>query len=193
VREVVAVDPSPKMLEALHEIAIEHGIENVRTITARWPMVDPPQADVALIAHVGYDIEAIGPFVEGLEDAARRLCIAVLMERQPASTIDPFWPPVHGQERVGLPALPAFLALLAARGARPEVSYLPRPPARYGTFEEVLAFARRQTWVQPDGEKDRRLVALLSERAIQTDEGWTLPASEMRLGVVRWTPGAKRT
>jgi CTP:molybdopterin cytidylyltransferase MocA/SAM-dependent methyltransferase len=193
VREVVAVDPSPKMLEALREIATEHGIENVRTLTARWPMDDPPEADVVLIAHVGYDVEAIGPFVEGLERAARRLCLAVLMERQPASTIDPFWPPVHGEERVGLPALPAFLSLLAARGASADVTYLPRPPARYGTFDEVLAFARRQTWVLPDGEKDRRLVALLRERAIETDEGWILPAPEMRLGVVRWAPGPRRS
>jgi len=188
VHEVVAVDASPKMLEALREIAVEHGIGNVRTITARWPMTDPPPADVALIAHVGYDIEAIGPFVNALEIAARRLCLAVLTERQPASTIDPFWPLVHGEERVGLPALPAFLSLLAARGASPEVTYLPRPPARYGTFEEVLAFARRQTWVRPDGEKDRRLVALLRERAIETDEGFTLAAPETRVGVVRWAP-----
>jgi molybdenum cofactor cytidylyltransferase len=188
VREVVALDPSEAMLETLREIATEHGIENVRTLTARWPMDDPPVADVVLIAHVGYDVEAIGPFVEGLERAARRLCIAVLMERQPASTIDPFWPPVHGEARVGLPALPAFLSLLAARGASPEVSYLPRPLARYGTFDEVLAFARRQTWVLPDGDKDRHLVALLRERAIETAEGWTLPAPEVRMGVVRWAP-----
>jgi molybdenum cofactor cytidylyltransferase len=188
VREVVALDPSARMLETLTEIAVEHRIENVRTVLARWPMADAPEADVVLIAHVGYDVEAIGPFVEGLERAARRLCIAVLMERQPASTIDPFWPPVHGEERVGLPALPAFLSLLTARGANPDVTYLPRPPARYGTFEEVLAFARRQTWVLPDGEKDRRLAALVRERAIETDEGWTLAAPELRMGVVRWAP-----
>jgi molybdenum cofactor cytidylyltransferase len=188
VREVVALDPSAKMLETLAEIAAEHRIANVRTVLERWPMDDPPEADVALIAHVGYDVEAIGPFVEGLERAARRLCIAVLMERQPASTIDSFWPPVHGEARIGLPALPAFLSLLAARGASPDVTYLPRPPARYGTFDEVLAFARRQTWVLPDGEKDRRLLALLKERAIETDEGWTLAAPELRMGVVRWAP-----
>lgn len=190
VREVLALDPSARMLEALGEIAAEHRIENVRSVLARWPTEDPPQADVVLIAHVGYDVEAIGPFVEGLEGAARRLCIAVLMERQPASTIDPFWPPVHGEARVGLPALPALLSLLEARGASPDVTYLPRPPARYGTFDEVLAFARRQTWVLEDGEKDRRLVALLKKRAVETDEGWTLPAPEMRMGIVRWAPVA---
>ncbi|MET1232203.1 MAG: class I SAM-dependent methyltransferase, partial [Candidatus Limnocylindrales bacterium] len=188
VREVVAVDPSEQMLAGLHEIATEHGIRNVRTILARWPMADPPTADVVLIAHVGYDIEDIGPFVTALEAAAGRRCVAVLMERQPASTVDPFWPLVHGQARVPLPALPEFLELLGARGHRPEVTYLPRPAARFGTFDEVLAFARRQTWVAEGGEKDRRLVAALLERAVETPDGWTLPTAEMRIGVVSWAP-----
>jgi molybdenum cofactor cytidylyltransferase len=193
VREVVALDPSERMLAALREIAAEHGIDNVRTILARWPLVeapaaDRPRADVVLIAHVGYDVEAIGPFVDALEGAARRRCLAVLMERQPASTIDPLWPLVHGEARVPLPALPEFLEWLEARGRAPEVTYLPRPPARYGTFDEVLAFARRQTWVAEGGEKDGRLVAALHEQAIETSDGWTLPAVEMRIGVASWAP-----
>jgi CTP:molybdopterin cytidylyltransferase MocA len=188
VREVVAIDPSEQMLAGLHEIATEYDISNVRTILARWPMADPPTADVVLIAHVGYDIEDIGPFVAALEAAAGRRCLAVLMERQPASTIDPFWPLVHGQTRVPLPALPEFLELLEARGDRPELTYLPRPTARFGTFDEMLAFARRQTWVAEGGEKDRRLVAALRERARETPDGWTLPAADMRIGVVSWAP-----
>jgi CTP:molybdopterin cytidylyltransferase MocA/SAM-dependent methyltransferase len=188
VREVIALDPSERMLAGLHEIAARHGITNVRTILARWPVPDPPRGDVALIAHVGYDIEAIGPFVTAIEAAAGRRCLAVLMERQPASTIDPFWPLVHGEARVPLPALPEFIELLTGRGRRPEVTYLPRPAARFGTFDEVLAFARRQTWVAVGGDKDRRLVTALTERATETPDGWTLPAAEMRIGVVSWAP-----
>jgi CTP:molybdopterin cytidylyltransferase MocA len=196
VREVIALDPSERMLAGLREIAAEHGIANVRTILARWPLTDPGgaealRADVVLIAHVGYDVESIGPFVLALEAAARRRCLAVLMERQPASTIDPFWPLVHGEPRVPLPALPQFLELLRARGRTPAVSYLPRPAARYGTFEEVLAFARRQTWVAEGSDKDQRLVAAIRDRATETSEGWTLAAPDMRMGVVTWSPGAQ--
>ena len=79
------------------------------------------EADVALIAHVGYDVEAIGPFVDAMETAAGRLCVAVLMEQVPAAAANPFWPPVHGEERVPLPALPDLLELLEARGRRPSV------------------------------------------------------------------------
>ncbi len=195
VREVIALDPSERMLTGLREIAAEHDIGNVRTVLARWPLADPGaadglRADVVLIAHVGYDVEGIGPFVRALEAAARRRCLAVLMERQPASTIDPFWPLVHGEARVPLPALPEFLELLRALGRTPDVTYLPRPASRYGTFEEVLAFARRQTWVAEGSDKDQRLVAAIRERAIETPEGWTLPAPDMRMGVVRWAPEA---
>ena len=51
----------------------EHGIENVRVVAGRWPealaddgpLADSTPVDVALIAHVGYDVEAIGPFIDG--------------------------------------------------------------------------------------------------------------------------------
>ena len=105
---VIAVDPSSGMLGALAEIAAEHGIENVESVQGRWPEVAPQvgRADVALIAHVSYDIAAIGPFLDAMEAAARRRGVAVLMERQPSSIADVCWPPVWGEARISLPALP---------------------------------------------------------------------------------------
>ena len=86
---VIAVETSPGMLGALREGLAQHEIANLRVIEGRWPLdtgiLPMPAVDVALIAHVGYDIEAIGPFVEAMEGAARRLCVAVMMERTPAS------------------------------------------------------------------------------------------------------------
>ena len=83
VREVVAIDPSPSMLAALVEDAAAAGIENVRVIKARWPMPsDPrPSATSALMAHVGYDIAEIGPFL----DAARSGVAPVCASRSSAS------------------------------------------------------------------------------------------------------------
>ena len=124
VREVVAVEPSAGMVQALRDGMVEHGIANLRIVQGGWPpeapttgapIADPPRADVALIAHLGYDIEQLGPFLNAMEAAAERLCVAVLMERQPSSIADPFWPIVHGEERIPLPALPEFLTVLTAR------------------------------------------------------------------------------
>ena len=75
VQGVIAVEPSDGMRSALEELAVEHAIANVRTIDDRWPPVpggpgDGIHADAALIAHLGYDIKAIGPFLDATESAA---------------------------------------------------------------------------------------------------------------------------
>ena len=191
--EVIALDASPSMLEGLREIAEDYAIENVRTIEARWPPEDASarglSADVALIAHVGYDIEGIGPFLDAFEEAADRLCVAVLMERVPASAADPFWPPVHGMERAALPALPDALEILEARGRRPSVTRLALEPRRFESRDVLAGFVRRQLWIDPDGEKEARFQAALDDLAIEGDGGWTIRGrGETTVGVVTWAP-----
>lgn len=193
VREVVALDPSAGMIAALREEMASHGITNVRPIVGRWPLEDPSLAaelrsDVALIAHLGYDIEAIGPFLAAMEAAARRLCVAVLMERQPSAVADAFWPPIHGEERVPLPALGAFLRLLEAMGRSFEVERVPRPPRGFDSLDQLVGFLRRQLWVAEGGDKDRRLVALAAERAVERDGRWYVDDRTVDTGVVVWTP-----
>jgi CTP:molybdopterin cytidylyltransferase MocA len=192
--QVIAVETSSAMLAALRDGLLEHDIANVRIVEGRWPLAEGvlpvPAGDVALIAHVGYDIEAIGPFIDGLEAAARRLCVAVMMERTPASVAEPFWPPVHGQERIPLPALPAFVELLHARGRAPEVHMVEREDRSFPDRDGALGFLRRQTWVAVDGPKDRRLQALVDEHLVRRPDGTiTLrDVPELAVGVVTWAP-----
>jgi CTP:molybdopterin cytidylyltransferase MocA/SAM-dependent methyltransferase len=191
---VVALDPSASMLESLREIAEDYAIENVRTIEARWPPADPTatgiEADVSLIAHVAYDIEAIGPFVDALEAAARRLCVAVLMERQPSSIADACWPPVHGEARVNLPALPEFLALLEARGRTPSVTMLEREPRRFDSRDELAGFLRRQLWIAQDGKKERTFQKALDALLVEEDGRFGLVGQRaLPVGIATWAPG----
>ena len=191
--DVIALDASPSMLEGLREIAEDYAIENVRTVEARWPDDGAAQGlagDVALIAHVGYDIEAIGPFLEALERAAERLCVAVLMERVPASAADPFWPPVHGLQRVALPALSDAIELLEARGRRPTVTRIAVEPRRFESRDALAGFVRRQLWIDPEGPKEAAFQAALDELTVADRDGWTLrdrPPSDV--GIVTWRPG----
>jgi SAM-dependent methyltransferase len=196
-REVIALDPSAGMLDALRDQMAEFGIANVRPVEGRWPpdaalaaaLGPSPFADVALIAHVGYDIEAIGPFVDAMEGAARRLCVAVLMERQPASVADPFWPLVHGESRVTLPALPEFLELLRAGGREPNVTVVQREPRTFATLAELAGFLRRQLWIADGGEKERRYRAALERLVVERDGGFGLRDQEpMPVGVAVWRP-----
>ena len=191
---VIALDASASMLEGLREIAEDYAIENVQTIEASWPPADPSglvqlSVDVALIAHVGYDVEAIGPFVGALEATARRLCVAVLMDRMPASAADPFWPLVHGEARLSLPALPDFIELLAARGRDVSVHRLTGEVRRFDTRDVLEGFVRRQLWIDAAGEKESLFQAALDELAIRDGDGWTIrDRAPVDTGIVTWSP-----
>ncbi|HEY5628129.1 MAG TPA: hypothetical protein VIR16_01335, partial [Candidatus Limnocylindrales bacterium] len=168
------------------------GIENMRVIPGTWPealeeLGPLPAADVAFIAHVGYDIEAIGPFLDAMEAAAGERCVAVLTDRSPAAVADPFWPLVHGEPRVPLPALPDLIALLAARGRQTEVVRVERSTRSFDSVEALTAFLRRQLFIAEGGEKDVHFRAVLPDLIVRRDGAWTLtegPAGSV--GVVTW-------
>jgi SAM-dependent methyltransferase len=195
VKEVIAVEPSASMRNALRTGKEEHGIANLRIVAGAWPeilaeMGEPPIADVALIAHVGYDIGQIGPFLDAMERATARLCVAVLTDRSPASVADPFWPLVHGMERVPLPALPELSELLRARGRTTEIQRVERAPRTFDSFDNLATFLRRQLWITEDGDKEQRFREALSLMARERDDdGWTLATPPVGLiGVLTWSP-----
>ena len=204
VHRVVAVDPSPSMLEALRESMTEHRIENVITVAGRWPdaleqgseeLRAALPADVSLIAHVGYDVERVWPFLEAMERATRRECLAVLMERSPAMLAEPFWRDVHGERRIALPALPALVDLLVAHGRTPELTMLESSRRRWASRDEIEAYVRRQTWVAPGSVKDGRMQALIDNWLVELPDGSVdLSVVEpLKVGLVAWKPGTPAT
>jgi len=193
VRHVTALDPSPGMLAALRDEMGRHGLTNIDVIQARWPVTDGdapvPPADVALIAHVGYDVEPIGPFLDAIEAAARDRCVAILREQAPAAYAASFWPIIHGVERVPLPACPDLLALLQARGARPRIRRIPEAPRRWPDEETLLAQLRHQLWIGADGPDNDRLVEAVRALVVRDADGFGVPAVPAWIGVVDWRPG----
>lgn len=190
VREVVALDPSESMLATLREGMAEYGVRNIDAIQGRWPDAAAGgalRADVALIAHVGYDVEAIGPFLDAMEAAASRLCVAVLMERAPASAAEPVFAAVHGEPRASLPGLPEFLRLLLDRGRLFEVVLTEPEPRRWPSRDDLRTFLYRQTWVDPGSAKGRALEAAAAALPAEPD-GSILDGRRQRIGVVSWPP-----
>jgi SAM-dependent methyltransferase len=193
VREVIAVEPSGSMRRALRTGMAEHGIANVRVVPGAWPEaateLEPlPAADASLIAHVSYDVEGIDAFLGAMEAATRSRCVAMLTDRSPASVADPFWPLVHGEARVSLPALPEFVALLRARGREPEVRTVERSPRTFDSVEALTAFLRRQLFIAEGGEKDIHFRAILPEHIANRDGGWRLAEGPRgALGIVTWS------
>jgi SAM-dependent methyltransferase len=185
---VVALDPSAGMLEQLRGGMQEHGITNIQIVQARWPVAERPTTDVAFIAHVGYDIEAIGPFLDAMEAAAVRLCVAMLFQQRPTYFFDQLWPDIHGEPRAALPALPEFLALLLARGRPFEVRLAERLGATYESVEQAAHFARRQTWVRPGSEKDRLMQAAIARSLSERNGRYAFNWEPGQVGIVSWAP-----
>lgn len=182
---VVAIEPSSAMANALRGGAQQHAVAGVRVIEQEWPMANPPTADVALIAHVGYGTEEIGPFFDAMEAAAQRLCAALMLARAPSSAADRYWLPVHGVERPSLPALPEFLRVLLARGKLFEVRLLPRYEQPRSDPQADLRFLRRHLRAEPGTPADDRLLAELEQ---QRAAGESLHPVHVPLGLVTWAP-----
>jgi FkbM family methyltransferase len=186
--EVIALEPSEAMRRVLADGLSEHGIRNVRVVAGRWPeSAAHLRADVTLMSHIGYDIEDIGPFLDAMESAARRVCVAVLLSQAPPTEADRLWPQVHGVERAALPSLREFLMLLLARGRLFEVQLLERSAQSYDQPEQVLSWLRQQLWTAPGGGKDALLERVARERLQERDGRYALSWSPVYVGVVTWS------
>jgi len=189
-KSVIAVEPSEGMRNVLQAGMVEHGIANIEIVPSRFPMRGAPTADVALMSHIGYDIEEIGPFLDAMEASARRLCVAVLVTPSPPHPAEALWPPIHGEARVSLPALTEFLVLLLARGRLFELSTLAREPLAHTQPDGPLRWLYQQLFVAPDTEKGRRLAALAREAITARGGRWALSWNPVSLGIVTWRPRA---
>ena len=184
-REVVAIEPSDAMRRVLADGMAEYDIRNIRAVHGRWPEVAREvSGDVALMSHIGYDVEDIGPFLDAMDTAARRVRIAVLLSQPPPTEADRFWPLIHGVERAALPSLPEFLSLLLARGRLFEVRLVDRSPQTYEQPDQALAWLRQQLWTAPGSQKDTLLERLARARLRERDGRLALSWEPVRVGVV---------
>lgn len=186
--KVIALDPSPGMLEVLREAASEFGVDGVDTVASRWPMAGPPRADVCLISHVGYDIAEIGPFLNAMESASKRICVAVLLGEAPATQAAGLWPAVHGEPRALLPALAEFLTLLLAREKLFSVWLGERRPMAYPSLEAIEGFVRMQLFIESDSPRIEIMRRAIRDQVSERDGRFMLTDRPTVLGVVTWKP-----
>jgi 2-polyprenyl-3-methyl-5-hydroxy-6-metoxy-1,4-benzoquinol methylase len=190
---VHAVDPSPAMLAVLREGMGTHGIDNIEITEGRWPEAggDALRGDVALMAHVGYDIEEFPAFIDAAEAAVSRRCVVVVRASPSTTPAELLWNDVHGEPRVRLPMLSELLVLLTARGVTPEVTVCARGTWGYESRDELISSARQMLWLRPGSDKDERMQALIAERATERDGLWALDWSTVPDGIVSWTPAIR--
>lgn len=183
---VLAVDPSPAMLEVLRDGLMRYDVANVEIIEAAWPLQPTPSADVALMAHVGYDIEDFAGFLDAAEAAAGR-CVVIMRASAAARASHALWPEVHGEPRLDYPMLPELLTLLVARGTVPEVRLVERGDWGFDSLEQLIEASVRLMRLRPDGEKARLVERLVREQATERAGQWEFAWTPMSDGVVSWS------
>ncbi len=181
---LVAVDADPAMLDEL-----ERRVPKDRTlvrVVGRWPDVAPSVqvTDVAVCAHVLYNVPDLEPFVRALHDHARRRVVIEITHAHPTSRLGPLWSRFHGLRRPDRPTWEDALAAIRSLGidARAELDTAPPdPPA--ASFDEVVAMTRRRLCLP--AERDGEVGAALREMGYDPAEPMTW-TSERQLCTIWW-------
>jgi 2-polyprenyl-3-methyl-5-hydroxy-6-metoxy-1,4-benzoquinol methylase len=194
VREVIAVEPSQAMAGALAEDAGRAGVTNVTHVPARWQELPGVQGDVLFSSHMIYPMLDVEPFLRWMTAAARRWAAIVVFAEPPQSWLAPFWPLVHGEERVYGPYFPYLLDVLDELGLGPvDFTYIRAEPFPLGSREAALSRLRRRLYVVPGSDADARLAAAMDELLEEQDGTLVVKgADRITLGLVRWQTDAAR-
>jgi hypothetical protein len=98
---------------------------------------------------------------------------------------------VWGEERVSLPALPAFVELLRAMGREVEVLRIEREPRHFASREELAGFLRRQLWLAEGSAASVRFEDALDKVIDVRDDGQVGMRGQrpLPIGIATWAPG----
>ena len=192
VRRVTALDPSPGMIAKLKANIRRNAVTNVAVIEPMfWPPDKPiEQHDVALASAVVYEIAEIGPFLDAMEQHARRLCIALVTERGTGFTpYEPLFEQLHAEPYIRPPAFREFIDLLSARRRRFDVQTMPVSwPVE--DLDAVMADRGRKNFLLREGsEKEPRLREMFVEHFGTEDGQIALPhPTGSFFAIVSWEP-----
>lgn len=187
---VVAVEKDPGMAAELRRAAAEAGIA-IEVVEALWPeaVAAVPMVDVALSAHVVYDVPDLAPFLSALVARARRAVVIELTERHPWAGLGPYYLALHGLERPAGPTA-ANLAEVVEEltGAVPHLERWERSgQVWFDGWEELLALMGRRLAV-PDA-RIPELRALLEPDVVESGGRLSVGGGPRRLVTVWWATG----
>lgn len=180
---VTAVEPSPEM--AAEARAAAGGLP-VEVIEGRWPEAAATvgRFDVALSAHVVYDVADIAPFLRALGEAAP-VAVVECGADHPWVSLTPLYLALHGLDRPAGPTVEDLVGVVAeVAGVRPRVvRWRAERPLRFADRQEALAFYRRRLVLPP--ARTPELEALLEPR-LRTEGGWVLAGDPVRESATLW-------
>jgi SAM-dependent methyltransferase len=184
---LTAVERNPGMAGGLREEAARRGID-VAVIEGSWPDVarQAGRHDIAMCAHVVYDVQDIAPFVAALDDAARRAVVIELTPRHPWHGLAPYYRAMHNLDRPGGPTAGDLAGVVSEQLAvRPNVEEWTRPGGlRFASIDEMVEFQRRRLVLPKD--RAGELEGLLTPDIVQDGDWFLLGPAERTLVTLWW-------
>ena len=174
--ELIAVDPSAAMLAELASRAGKLGVPT-RIVNGRWPDVaaETPAADVAVAAHVVYNVPDLSGFLTELSAHARRRVVLELTERHPMSWLNPLWQHFHGITRPARPTVHDVIATAEALGHEVRHERRLAPLTRFADLDELAESACRRLCLGRDrAEEVIATVIELDMWPVPRDQWFTL-------------------
>lgn len=115
--EVIAVDHQQGMLDVFAQAAVERGVAH-REFLGDWPDVadQVPEADVVVCHHVAYNVRDIVPFLQALNDRARRRVVLEIPMNHPMSNMNELWKKFWDLDRPTKPTGDELAAIATAMG-----------------------------------------------------------------------------
>lgn len=174
-RHVTVVEPSPTMVQWLHEGARELGLSNLSIIQGAWEDTAADPQDLALCAYVLHEVTEIEMFVRKLTSHAKRRVVILEHMESPDSLVAPVWEAVHGEELAKTPSAPDLLGVLGEMNISPDVEMFEAPgPETVQSHDEALQVLRHLLYVKPATAQDQVLQAAMDELLVDTPHGLTL-------------------
>lgn len=187
VREVVAVDPSQKMLGHVRRRTRVMGLDNVRLVLGRWQDVAPLTVDVGICSYVLPSVEDAAGFLAKLDRACRNRVFVYLGAMSSDAVFDPFWRHFHGKPRRPGPTYLDAVAVLAELGLEPLVEVVEVPTtARFANVAAAVDDYREQLLLPDNRDVRRELRALLSPWLVERGSELGPPVRAMPAAVISW-------
>lgn len=186
VREVIAVDPSTRMLARLQEQAEDAGADNITCLRAAWPEATT-EADVALCAYVLPLVEDVGRFLLRLDEAARARVLVVLSGTVPGLLQEPFWRHFHRRRPPAAPTYLDALEVLEELGIDASVEVFEvSSTSVYADLNEAVADYRTQLYLTEDQTPELR--RLLADWLVESAPGLRAPFETSPVALLSWVP-----
>lgn len=183
---LTAVEKNPGMAQALAGEAVSLGIDVV-LVEGAWPEVDVPVHDVAMCAHVVYDVQDIEPFLMAMAGHARHGVVVELTESHPWSGLTPYYRALHGLDRPVGPTVEDFEAVVEELfGPTAQIERWSRPGhSWFESWDEIVAYYGRRL-VLPEDRRDE-LRDVMAPDVHEQDGRLLVGSPERQMATVWWT------